>query len=310
MSVRLSFFALSLIFALGDASSPVTAIEAEHLRRRRRGRIATFAQFLLVSIILAGSVQLSGVADNGIEGGWGERIASFLDRLLPHLRAETLFEDRNTSGSLASWFHDLPRWLEGMRETIAMAFVGTVVGGLIAFILAFFAASNLNRNRWARLAVRRAFDALRTIPDAILALIFASAFSIGAVAGVLTLIVVTTGSLGKLFSEALENAQMAEVDAVRATGGNWLQEMRFGIVPQMLPQLLSYWLLRMEINLSVAAALGVVGAGGIGVELQRAISFTEFDTYLAILMLIVGCIFVLDTISEHLRHRLIGGMAH
>jgi phosphonate transport system permease protein len=296
--------------AQGDAPSAVAAIEAEHLHRRRRGRMATLAQFLLVSLILAGSVQLSGAAENAIDGGWGERIASFMNRLLPHLRTEALFDDRNTSGSLASWFHDLPRWLEGMRVTIAMAFVGTVVGGTIAFVLAFFAAANLNRNRWARLAVRRAFDAMRTIPDAILALIFASAFSIGAVAGVLTLIVVTTGSLGKLFSEALENAQMAEADAVRATGGNWLQEMRFGIVPQMLPQLLSYWLLRMEINLSVAAALGIVGAGGIGVELQRAISFTEFDTYLAILLLIVACIFVIDTISEHLRHRLIGGVAH
>jgi phosphonate transport system permease protein len=98
---------------------------------------------------------------------------------------------------------------------------------------------------------------------------------------------------------------MSEVEAVRATGGGWLHEMRFGIVPQLLPQLLSYWLLRMEINLSVAAALGAVGAGGIGVELQRAISFTEFDTYLAILLLIVVCIFVLDSLSERLRHRLI-----
>jgi phosphonate transport system permease protein len=221
-----------------------------------------------------------------------------------------LFADRATPGSLASWFHDLPRWLTAMRVTIAMAFVGTVVGGVIAFALAFLAAGNLNRHRLLRLAVRRGFDAARTIPDAILALIFASAFSIGAVAGVLTLIVVTTGSLGKLFSEALENAQMSEVEAVRATGGGWLHEMRFGIVPQLLPQLLSYWLLRMEINLSVAAALGVVGAGGIGVELQRAISFTEFDTYLAILLLIVVCIFVLDAFSERLRHRLIGDIAY
>ncbi len=294
----------------GSSAVSLTDIEVEHRRRLRRGRMVTVVQFLAVSLVLAGSVQLSGAADNTIDGGWGERVASFIDRLLPHLRAEALFADRATSGSLASWFHDLPRWLEAMRVTIAMAFVGTVVGGLIAFVLAFFAASNLNTNTALRQLVRRGFDAARTIPDAILALIFASAFSIGAVAGVLTLIVATTGSLGKLFSEALENAQMQEVDAVRATGGNWLQEMRFGIVPQMLPQLLSYWLLRMEINLSVAAALGVVGAGGIGVELQRAISFTEFDTYLAILLLIVGCIFVLDTISERLRHHLIGGAAH
>jgi phosphonate transport system permease protein len=288
----------------------LAAIEAEHRLRRRRGRISTVAQFLVVSLILAGSLQLSGVSDNAIDGGWGERVASFLDHLLPPLRADALFAGRSTPGSLASWFYDLPRWLEAMRVTIAMAFVGTVAGGLIAFLLAFFAASNLSRSPLLRLAVRRGFDAARTIPDAILALIFASAFSIGAVAGVLTLIVTTSGSLGKLFSEALENARMNEVEAVRAAGGGWLAEMRFGIVPQMLPQLLSYWLLRMEINLSVAAALGVVGAGGIGVELQRAISFTEFDTYLAILLLIVACIFVLDTVSERLRRRLIGAAVY
>jgi len=294
----------------GEGGVSLAGIEAEHRRRLRRGRMWTAAQFMAVSLVLAASVHLSGAADNAIDGGWGERVASFFDRLLPQLRGEALLADRMTPGSLASWFHDLPRWLEAMRVTIAMAFVGTVVGGVIAFVLAFFAASNLNRNKALRLLVRRGFDAARTIPDAILALIFASAFSIGAVAGVLTLIVATTGSLGKLFSEALENAQMQEVEAVRATGGNWLQEMRFGIVPQMLPQLLSYWLLRMEVNLSLAAALGVVGAGGIGIELQRAISFTEFDTYLAILLLIVGCISVLDTISEHLRHHLIGEGAH
>lgn len=293
----------------GDGSSIVASIEDMHRRYRRKGRLWAAMQLVVVSVILAGSVQLSGAADNSIDGGWGERIASFMNRLLPALRFDSLFADRVTPGSIASWFHDLPRWLDAMRVTIAMAFVGSVVGGIIAFALAFLAAGNLNRNRPLRFVVRRGFDAARTIPDAILALIFAAAFSIGSVAGVLTLIVVTTGSLGKLFSEALENAQMNEVEAVRATGGSWLHEMRFGIVPQLLPQLLSYWLLRMEINLSVAAALGLVGAGGIGVELQRAISFTEFDTYLAILLLIVGCIFVLDAFSERLRHRLIGGMA-
>lgn len=302
---------MSAIAAHGGEIPPIVAeIEAEHRHRRRRGRWWTVAQFLAISLVLAVSVPLSGAADNAIDGGWGERVASFIDRLLPDLSLAKLFSSRATPGSLAHWFHDLPLWLDAMRVTIAMAFVGTVVGGVLALSLAFLAAGNLNRHRLLRMAVRRGFDAARTIPDAILALIFASAFSIGAVAGVLTLIVATTGSLGKLFSECLENARMAEADAVRATGGTWLHEMRFGILPQMLPQLLSYWLLRMEINLSVAAALGVVGAGGIGVELQRAIGFTEFDTYLAILLLIVACIFVLDTISEKLRHHLIGTMAH
>ncbi len=297
-------------FRDSNAAGIVASIESEHRRLRHRGRLWTCAQLLVALIVLAGSVQLSGISNNAIDGGWGARISSFLDRLLPSLRLDSLFADRATPGSLAGWFHDYPRWFEAMRVTIAMAFVGTVVGGVLAFGLAFLAAGNLNRHGLLRMAVRRGFDAARTIPDAILALIFASAFSIGAVAGALTLSVITTGSLGKLFSEALENAQMSEVEAIRATGGSWLHEMRFGIVPQLLPQLLSYWLLRLEINLSVAAALGVVGAGGIGVELQRAISFTEFDTYLAILLLIVVCIFVVDAFSGWLRHRLIDGRAY
>lgn len=294
----------------GDqASAAVNRIEQEHRSRLRQGRLWVLGQVIVVSIILAASVQLSGVSDNVVDGGWGARVASFADRLLPDLRFDALFADSRTAGSLANWFHDLPRWLDAMRVTVAMAFVGTVVGGLMAFALAFLAAANLNRHAVLRQLVRRLFDAARTIPDVVLALIFASAFSIGAVAGVLTLIVSTTGSLGKLFSECLENAQMHEVDAVRATGGSWLQELRFGIVPQMLPQLLSYLLLRMELNLSSAAALGLVGAGGIGVELQRAIGFTEFDTYFAILLLIVVCIFVLDMVSERVRRRLTGALA-
>jgi phosphonate transport system permease protein len=229
--------------------------------------------------------------------------------MTPHLRADALFASRNTDGSLASWFYDLPLWLVAIRETVAMAIVGTLVGGVFALSLSFLAASNLNANRPLRVLVRRSLDAARTIPDVILALIFASAFSLGPVAGVLTLIVSTTGSLGKLFSECMENARIREVEAIAATGGNWLLQMRFGVIPQLLPQLVSYWLLRLELNLSAAAALGIVGAGGIGVELQRAISFTEFDTYLAILLLIIACITVIDLVSERLRHRLIGAMA-
>lgn len=288
----------------------LATIERERLRRRRNGRWQVALQWVVVSLLLAGSVRLSGMTENTIDGGWGNRIGTFVERLLPRLRADALLADKRTPGSLANWFHDLPHWLDALRETIAMAFVGTVVGGWIAFALAFVAADNLGRSRWLRQVVRRGFDGLRTVPDVILALVFASAFSVGAIAGVLALTVITIGSLGKLFSEALENARMTQVDAIRATGGTWLQEMRFGVVPQVLPQLLSYWLLRMEVNLSVAAALGVVGAGGIGIELQRAISFTEFDTYLAILLLIVACIFVLDAVSERLRHRLIGAGAH
>lgn len=297
---------------LAFESAQAARVEAFEIERRnlvRGGRLQAFGWLLVTSVIVAASVELSQAGDSTVNAGWTDRIATFVDRMIPDLRLDALFAGRQAEGSLASWFYDLPLWLTAMRETIAMALVGTVVGGILALILAFFAASNLNRSWPLRQLVRRGFDAARTIPDIILALIFAAAFSLGPVAGVLTIIISTTGSLGKLFSECMENAQMRQVDTVAATGGNWLVQMRFGVIPQLLPQLLSYLLLRMEINLSVAAALGIVGAGGIGMELQRAIGFTEFDTYLAILLLIIVCIFVIDMLSERLRHRLIGAMA-
>lgn len=288
---------------------PAAALLLVWQRQRRRHRLATLGWLFVLSGLLAVSTELSGLRAASIGDGWLARIATFLDRMIPALRTEALFAGRAVHGSLASWYYDLPRWLAAIRETIAMAIVGTAVGGVLGLALAFLAAANLNARRWLRVLVRRLLDAARTMPDAILALIFAAAFSLGPVAGVLALSVGTVGSLGKLFSEAMENAQLQQVEAVMAAGGNWLVQMRFGIVPQLLPQLLSYLLMRLEHNLSAAAALGIVGAGGIGVELQRAISFTEFDTYLAILLLIIVCISAIDLLSEHFRHRLIGMMA-
>jgi phosphonate transport system permease protein len=284
----------------------LAAFESERRLLLRQSRRTTLIGLMIASIILALSVELSDVTKSSVDGGLLSRIDQFLDRLFPDLRADSLFEDRSVPGSLASWFYDMPLWLAATWQTIEMALFGTVIGGIMALTLAFGAAANVNRRLILRQILRRGFDMMRTIPDIILALIFAAAFSLGAVAGVFTLIIITCGSLGKLFSECIENADMRHVEAVRATGGGWLLQMRYGIIPQLMPQIISYWLLRLEINLSVAAALGVVGAGGIGVELQRAISFTEFDTYLAILLMIVFCIFLIDMVSERIRHHLIG----
>jgi phosphonate transport system permease protein len=99
---------------------------------------------------------------------------------------------------------------------------------------------------------------------------------------------------------------MRQVEAIRATGGGWWTQMRFGVLPQVLANHASYALLRLELNVGGAAALGIVGAGGIGIELSRAITFTQFDTYLALLLMIVGLIFVIDILSEDVRHRLLG----
>jgi len=147
---------------------------------------------------------------------------------------------------------------------------------------------------------------VRTLPDLIVALILVAAFGIGPLAGVIAISLGTTASLGKLFSEANENIDPRPVEAIRAAGGGWWAQMRFGMLPQVLPNHASYALMRLEINVGAAAALGVVGAGGIGIELSRAITWMQFDTYLAILLMIVGLIFFIDLMSEAIRHRLMG----
>lgn len=291
-----------------DPSAILAAFDTEWQTQRARTRRFQIVTFFGVIAILSGSIWLSGVTATILGDGLFDRIGGFLSRMLPALRWDALLAGREMHGSLQSWFYGLPLWLVAIKETVEMAFVGTALAGVIAMPMAFGAAANVNRHVLLRQLIRRVFDTLRTIPDIVLALIFAVAFSIGPVAGALTLTVSTTGSLGKLFSEAIENADTRAVDSVRAAGGNWLLQMRFGIVPQVLPQFLSYWLLRLEMNVSVAAALGIVGAGGIGVELDQAISFTDFSTCLAILLLLVVIIFVIDLVSEAVRHRLIGDL--
>lgn len=291
-----------------DQPAVLAAFERDWRRHRARVRRVQIVALAVVGAVLFGSVALSGITAATVGEGLGDRIGHFLTRLLPTLRWDALFASRNTHGSLAAWFYAFPVWLRAIRETVEMAFVGTLIAGVIALPLSFGAAASVNHNGVLRQLVRRLFDTLRTIPEIILALIFAAAFSIGPVAGTLTLTVSTIGTLGKLFSEAIESADLRSVEAVRASGGNWLLQMRFGVLPQVLPQLLSYALLRLEMNVSIAAALGVVGAGGIGVELDQAISFTDFSTCLAILLMLVCVIFAIDMVSERVRHRLIGGV--
>lgn len=115
-----------------------------------------------------------------------------------------------------------------------------------------------------------------------------------------------TGALGKLFSEVVENASMRPVDGVKAVGGDWFEQMRYGILPQVLPNYTSYALWRFEINVRASAVVGFVGAGGIGAELSHVISFYSDDRVTAVLILIVLTVTAIDLLSERIRHALIG----
>ena len=271
----------------------------------RRRRWEALVGTLIFSALLLASFQHSQFFSADIGGDPLGRIGDFLARMSPKLTAGALLSDRAAAGSLASWLYDLPLWLRLGWQTVEMAVIGTVVGGIGALGASFLCARNLMPIAPVRFVVRRSLEMIRTVPEIILALVLVSAFGVGPLAGVITLAVATMGSLGKLFSEINEEVDPRQLEAMDASGTGLASKIRFGVVPQVLPNYASYLLLRLEGNLAGAAALGIVGAGGIGIELQRAITYTEFDTYLAILLLMVGMIFVIDIASEAIRHRLI-----
>jgi phosphonate transport system permease protein len=261
---------------------------------------------LIVSAILAVSFEHSQFFSADIGGDPLGRIGDFLRKMVPDLRVDALLEDRQQRGSLAWWYYDLPVWLRALWQTIEMALIATTGGAAAAMFAGFASARNLMPLAPVRFVVRRILELIRTLPDLIVALILVAAFGVGPLAGVITIALSTFGSLGKLFAEVNEEVDGRPLEGLEASGAGLMRKIRFGVIPQVLPNYASYALLRLEGNVAAAAALGIVGAGGIGVELQRAITYTEFDTYLAILLLIVGMIFVIDLSSEWIRHRLIG----
>ena len=196
--------------------------------------------------------------------------------------------------------------LKGLGETVAMAFMGTLLGAIVAFPLSFLGAKNINRFTWFRLGTRRGFDVLRAVEQLILALIFIRAFGLGPLAGVLAIAVSDIGTASKLFSEAIENTSGKPVDGVKASGGSTLQNIRFGTLPQALPVILSIILYQLESNTRSGTILGIVGAGGIGFILSDRIAAYRWDEAWSIIFLIILTVYIIDGISGRLRMRIIG----
>ena len=206
----------------------------------------------------------------------------------------------------AEWFWGWKKWLALMGETLLMAYVGTVLGAIGALLLCFVASKNITERPWLVFATRRLLEFCRTVPEMVFALIFVAAFSLGPLPGILVLAIHTAGALGKLFAEVVENIDMKPVDGVLASGGNWLQKVRFAVLPQVASNFASYALLRFEINVRGAAVLGFVGAGGIGQTLLEVIRKFYYADISALLVLIIATVMLIDTLTERVRHRLLG----
>jgi phosphonate transport system permease protein len=173
-------------------------------------------------------------------------------------------------------------------------------------LLCFPAAANLAPNRASYIVCRRMLEMFRGVPDIVYALILVWTFGVGPLAGILAIGLHTIGALGKLFAEVVENADEHSWEAMIATGGNWAQAVRYAILPQVLPNVLSYTLARFEINVRGATVIGFVGAGGIGQELYAVISFNYYQEVSAIVVLIILAVSLIDLSSEALRRRAIG----
>jgi phosphonate transport system permease protein len=205
----------------------------------------------------------------------------------------------------ASWDH--VEILRSLLETVAMAFLGTFLGAVVALPLGLLGARNVIPSMIFRFCTRRVFDVFRGLDQLIWALVFVRAVGLGPIAGILAIFVSDTGVLAKLYSEAIEAADKGQAEGIRSTGAGSLMTLRLGVLPQVLPVMLSQALYQLESNSREATILGLVGAGGIGLRLSERIQINAWDQVAYIIMLILITVAAIDFISRRLRTRLIVG---
>lgn len=272
---------------------------------RRQKRMTTLLGAIVLGVCLLLAARMSEFYPATLAAGL-PRVGEYFYKLLPSLQWNVLFSSADTEGSIAFWFYRLDDWAWLLLQTSQMAALATLGGAAVALLFAFPAARNVAYSRWTNVITRRGLEAARTVPEIVYALIFVWAFGVGPLAGILAIFIHTAGALGKLFSEVIENADLKPWEGLRASGANWAQACRYAILPQVMPNLISYALLRFEINVRGASVIGFVGAGGIGQELNLVIGFNYYEEISAIIVLIVLTVFLIDFVSEKLRHRVIG----
>lgn len=197
-------------------------------------------------------------------------------------------------------FTDWQLYLKEMIVTVQIALWGTVLAIICAIPLSILSSENIVP-WWVYQPVRRLMDACRSINEMVFAMLFVVAVGLGPFAGVLALFISTTGVLAKLFAEAVEAIDPGPVEGVRATGASALQEVIYGVLPQVLPLWISYALYRFESNVRSATVVGMVGAGGIGVILWEAIRGFQFAQTCALLIMIILVVSLIDVLSQRLR---------
>lgn len=203
----------------------------------------------------------------------------------------------------------LPLLLHAMVETLAIAFLGTLTAAIVAFPVSFLAARNTAPSMVIHFFARRCFDTIRGIDVLIWALVFVGVVGLGPFAGILAIAVSDAGTFGKLFSETIETADRKPIDGVLSAGGTGLHAIRFALVPQVLPVIISQVLYYFESNVRSATIIGIVGAGGIGLQLSELIRTYDFDQVAFVIIMILITVAAIDWMCGKLRFVVIGRSA-
>jgi len=276
-----------------QAQEALRARYPQYFQAVYQGRIPAFLLVLLAVLVFAFGVHRLEMSYERIVGGLGE-LGSMALRMIPP--------------DPGSW-HRAGMYAYAMLETLAIALLGTLMAAIAAFPLGFLAARNTTINRVVQFFARRSFDTLRGVDILIWALIWINVVGLGPFAGVLALFMTDLGIFGKLFSEAIEAADDKPVEGVLSTGGSSVAAVRFGILPQLMPVLLSQVLYAFESNTRSASIIGIVGAGGIGLILSEQIRTLELQQMSFVILLILATVSLIDWGCARLRFSIIGARA-
>ncbi|MDT8855448.1 phosphonate ABC transporter, permease protein PhnE [Paracoccaceae bacterium Fryx2] len=275
-----------------------TGLRDSYLAQIRRKRMYGGILIVLFVAILASGFRL---ADDRNAGGFFDGLHQVFD--FPAEVVSEAFAKRANLPALA-W-----EFLPSLIETVNIAAVSTLIGAMAGAVLALLSTRGLARFPRLIPLFRRSMDAMRAIPEIVIALVLIYILGGGPVPAMIAIAIHTTGALGKLFSEVAENADLKPVEGLTSVGAGWTQRMWLGVLPQVAPNWLSYALLRFEINIRASSILGFVGSGGIGYDLKTAMQWGQgrYDQVIAIFLLLFFTIVLVDQISGHFRNRLVKG---
>ena len=298
----------------------------ETLLRHYRGQVLTRRVYSLIAVagVLVALFLAMNYANSANSGKFFERLPSMFafiknfvprdpleiframfDLPSPYFDGSAKYDYTSERVYVTEWFY-IPHFIYQLIVTVNIAIVSTIIGGAIGFVLCFFAATNLVGAGVVRWVARRIMEVLRAFPEIVIAGMLTAVLSIGPIAAIVAVSLHTIGALGKLFFEVVENADMKPDEGLRSVGATWLERVRFAIVPQVMPNFVSYGLLRLEINVRASTIIGAVGGGGIGEVFRLSIGRDYAAQTYAIIILLLVTIIAIDQFSGWLRRRLVG----